>query len=365
MGRLFNGLGCQRSKVNSNRVIGWIELTFSDSEEAYVAIKISTSKTETDTPTQEFETMSQLASIDPRPQHVIQMLDNFDLEGPNGMHKCFVLETLGPNVDDMVDFHTRDSRVPGKLAKILAKQALVGLESLHRHKIGHGDLHTRNLAFTIPSMHGLPEERFMELLSKPDIGKVTRSDGKPIDIGVPEYLVGHTLYRREALSFDTIKIIDFGESFTLDKPPRNLNTPLAIRAPEILFNDRLDYRVDLWAMGCMLFELFVGQTPFDSLMGTPPMLAAQMQEMISDSLPVRWQGSWLEMRKEITPSSEPEIKLQEWLEELYFVSDRKAELTKDDIVQLGGIIRKLLRFEPSARASAEEILNDPWFRDMS
>ncbi|KAJ5513374.1 hypothetical protein N7463_002926, partial [Penicillium fimorum] len=334
-------------------------------DETYVAIKISTSKTETNKPTLEFETVRQLASIDHRPRHVIQLLDNFDLQGPNGMHKCFVLEILGPNVDDMVNFHTPDSRLPGKLAKIIAKQALVGLDSLHRHKIGHGDLHTRNLAFTIPCTHGLPEERFMELLSKPDIGKVTRNDGKPIDIGVPEYLIGHTLYRMESLSFNTIKIIDFGESFTLDQPPRNLNTPLAVRAPEILFNDDLDHRVDLWAMGCMLFELFVGQPPFDSLMSTPPMLAAQMQEMISDPLPVRWEDTWLEMRKEISPSSDPEIKLQEWLEELYFMSDRKAELSEDDIVQLGGIIGKLLRFEPSTRASAKEIFNDPWFRDTS
>ncbi|KAJ5835748.1 hypothetical protein N7447_001774 [Penicillium robsamsonii] len=97
---------------------------------------MSTSKTETGKPAQEFETMRQLASIDPLPRHVIQLLDKFDLEGPNGMHKCFVLEMLGSSVDDMVNVHTPDSRVPGKL-KIIAKRALVELDSLHRHKIGH------------------------------------------------------------------------------------------------------------------------------------------------------------------------------------------------------------------------------------
>lgn len=66
-----------------------------------------------------------------------------------------------------------DARLPGKHAKAIAKQALLGLDILHQHKIGHGsrsflclfffflgivhqrfspklDLHMDNLAFTIP-----------------------------------------------------------------------------------------------------------------------------------------------------------------------------------------------------------------------
>ena len=55
--------------------------------------------------------------------------------------------------------------------------------------------------------------------------------------------------------------------------------------------------------------------------------------------------------------------LQEWLEKMYFDGERKEDLTNQDITKLGQIIRKLLHFEPSARASAREILDDPWFRD--
>lgn len=57
----------------------------------------------------------------------------------------------------------------------------------------------------------------------------------------------------------------------------------------------------------------------------------------------------------------PGPSFQEWLEEMYFDSDRKETLSREDIVQLGEIIGRLLRFEPSSRASARDILDDPWF----
>jgi hypothetical protein len=56
--------------------------------------------------------------------------------------------------------------------------------------------------------------------------------------------------------------------------------------------------------------------------------------------------------------------LQEWLDEVYFDSALSPDLTREDIVRLGQIVGRLLHFEPSARASARQILNDPWFNDV-
>lgn len=82
--------------------------------------------------------MKKLASIHPRPQHVMHVVDDFNLEGPNGTHRCLVFELLGPSVPDMVYAHFPDGRLPGKLAKAIAKQVVSGLEFLHQEKIGHG-----------------------------------------------------------------------------------------------------------------------------------------------------------------------------------------------------------------------------------
>jgi serine/threonine protein kinase len=80
--------------------------------------------------------MKKLVSYRPRPKHTLYMLDHFDLKGPNGYHKCLVYELLGPNIPDTIDAH--DGRLPGKLAKVIAKQSLLGLDSLHQQNIGHG-----------------------------------------------------------------------------------------------------------------------------------------------------------------------------------------------------------------------------------
>jgi serine/threonine protein kinase len=70
---------------------------------------------------------------------------------------------------------------------------------------------------------------------------------------MPEYLVRPTSYPADlSLSFYPIRIVDFGESFLSNDIPDTLHTPLPVRAPEIIFGDKLDHRVDLWSMGCMV-----------------------------------------------------------------------------------------------------------------
>ncbi|EDN07449.1 conserved hypothetical protein [Histoplasma mississippiense (nom. inval.)] len=277
--------------------------------------------------------MKELASHHFCLKHTVHMLDDFDLEGPNGSHKCLVYELLGPNIPDTIDAHFPDGRLPGKLAKVIAKQSLIGLDSLHRQNIGHGDLHTRNLAFTMPYMDNVTEEGFTEMLGKPEIGYVRRSDGKDLAPGIPEYIVKPTSYRTHSWnSAQSIKIIDFGESFLPTAIPQTLHTPLALRAPEVIFQDRIDYRVDLWSMGCMLFELFTGQPPFDTFLITPTILVGQMREMASDDLPERWQGIWDTMNAgdgRATENTGPS--LQKWLEEVYFEGLESPDLTREDI----------------------------------
>ncbi|CAG8018054.1 unnamed protein product [Penicillium olsonii] len=275
-----------------------------------------------------------------------------------------VYELLGSNVQDTIDAHF-PGRLPGKLAKTIAKQSLLGLDSLHQHGIGHGDLHTRNLAFTQPNADNLAEDKFLEMLGTPDIGLIQRADERSLDLepGMPKYLVMPASNQlRSWNSSQSIKIIDFGESFLTTESPRTLHTPFPVRAPEVIFQDRIDYRVDLWGMGCMLFELFTGQPPFDSFLTTPKILVGQMRDMASDDLPRRWHEIWNGMDGD-EDIVEPGPNLQEWLEEVYFGDTKEHDLTAEDIARLGQIIARLLRFEPNARVSAREVLDDAWFHE--
>jgi serine/threonine-protein kinase SRPK3 len=78
-------------------------------------------------------------------------------------------------------------------------------------------------------------------------------DQQPLESGMPQYLVKPTSYPIDVKSsFKSIKIVDFGQSFLSHDSPSALRTPLPVRAPEIIFKDRLDCRVDLWSMGCIV-----------------------------------------------------------------------------------------------------------------
>lgn len=112
-----------------------------------------------------------------------------------------------------------------------------------------------------------------------------------------------------------------------------------------------------------IFELIVGPPPLDSVVATPVSVVRQMLEIARDELPEQWQQKWRTMDSTWT-GEKTENNLQEWLEETYFDGVRKEDFTRDDFVQVGALVRRLLRFEPgTTRASVQEILQDPWLGD--
>ena len=99
----------------------------------------------------------------------------------------------------------------------------------------------------------MSEEAVINRLGRPRKGAITRSDGEPVEVSVPKYLLWPATIRFDqvASSFN-VKIIDYGESFLPGDQPSTLHTPLGLRAPEVMFQDRYDHRVDLWSLGCLV-----------------------------------------------------------------------------------------------------------------
>ncbi|KFH40238.1 Serine/threonine-protein kinase-like protein [Hapsidospora chrysogenum ATCC 11550] len=355
----------------------------------YVAVKISVSERQSAQIDRQLHVMRTIATSSlkhPGAESVTRLLDHFELDGPNGTHECLVLELLGPSVPAVLDVRFVDNRLPAKLAKKVARQTLLGLDYLHQHAIGHGeslsrinykkltrlDLHTGNIAFTLPLTDSTSEDELARILGKPELGQVRRVNGEKLGSGIPEYLVRPSVYPLSVSSLpDSVKIVDYGESFFDAEPPATLHTPLAVRAPEIVFGDRFDHRVDLWSMACLVFELYTGQPPFDFGL-TPGTLIAQMEEFAADRLPERWIERANRLREPVGGGTDQaggkrdaaldtEQALQQWLEEVYFDDGRKkAELSLEDIRKVGDLVRKMLWFEPSSRETASRLLTDTW-----
>ncbi|KAK8208136.1 protein kinase [Phyllosticta capitalensis] len=334
-------------------------------EGKYVAIKVLGSDRQE--PRWQLDIMRAIAVQLPKhpgSRNLVRMLDQFCVRG----HDFLVLELLGQNVQDYVTWCVVDERLPGKKAKRIAKETLLGLDYLHTQGITHGDLHTRNLAFTIPCLDHLSEEDFCKELGDIRRAEFKRRDGGPLEPGLPKYLVGSAFFPKYSypLSPSTnIKIVDFGQAFLSKSPPATVCTPLVLRPPEVVFGDPIDYRVDLWSMGCLLFELITGQPPFDNVFFTPTSHVRDMVGTLAgEQLPHRWQQKWLALDRAKPPEEPSGYTLQTWLEEAYFDEEKEQDLSRRDIRKVGELVQRMLRFEPTARATAAEILKDPWFEDV-
>merc|ERR1711985_168207 len=92
---------------------------------------------------------------------IVQLLDYFEHEGPNGKHVCMVFETMGPNVLALIKKY--DFRgVPLSIVRKVAGHVLLGLDYLHRIcGIIQTDLKPENVLVSCPmgvpvNKHGVP-----------------------------------------------------------------------------------------------------------------------------------------------------------------------------------------------------------------
>ena len=71
-----------------------------------------------------------------------------------------------------------------------------------------------NILLRLPPWAG-PE--FMSSLAPPQIGKVSRKDGSPLEKGVPEYLVEPLEYDVKTFDLDSgdVELVDFGSGVSL------------------------------------------------------------------------------------------------------------------------------------------------------
>lgn len=90
-------------------------------------------------------------------------------------------------------------------------------------------------------------------------------------------------------------------------------------------------------------------------------LAQQMVELATDELPSRWQEKWLAIPEDKMSALDEEYTPQTWMRAVYFDNDKRAEFTEEEIARAAELIARLLKFEPSLRDTAEELLADAWF----
>lgn len=176
-----------------------------------VAIKIiRNNETMIKAGTKEMEILEKLAESDPDDKkHVIRLMRSFTHKG----HLCMVFEHLSINLREVLKKFGRDVGINIRAVRSYAQQMFLGLSLLRKCNILHADL-------------------------------------KPDNVLVNE-------------SRSMLKICDLGSAADASE---NDITPYLVsrfyRAPEIILGIPYDFAIDMWSIGCTLFELYTGKILF-------------------------------------------------------------------------------------------------------
>ncbi|KAK5696512.1 hypothetical protein LTR97_007815 [Elasticomyces elasticus] len=281
-------------------------------------------------------------------RNVRQLLESFEIAGPDGKHTCLVHEACGQSLSQLMKL------MPGKLFQTnilrqMMRPILNGLQYLHSEaKIVHTDLSPTNVLMGIndPSVFATFEEHEAQA-------------------PVPRKAVqNRTIYMSRPMPLTSAfpKISDFSEArFADDTAQNDLIMPEAYRAPENILGMPWGHEVDIWGFGMMLWDLYEPRrfvVPYNddgkysdqhhlaqlvAVIGLPPLDFLENAEY-----------SWKYFDRDGSWKGDVPIPTNMSLESV------EQRLKGEEKRMFLSLMRKILQWRPEDRPSCEEIFFDEW-----
>ncbi|KAK9374657.1 protein kinase [Lipomyces chichibuensis] len=230
--------------------------------------------------------------------HILCVLDHFTIDGPNGSHSCLVSPFAGPSLAQMTHTPGKPAgtrRLRGALARKFAKQVTLTIGYMHSRGVAHGDLTSSNILIQLAHVDSWSDHDVYERLGFPVTAKVRAWSGELNDKPcAPDYLVeSANLSNLEYKWFtERVILVDFGQSFFLQtSSAQNVAITVPYFAPEVFFEEKASNLADIWALGCMIFEIRAGFQLFESFFNDPDDVIRQMVQTFG-KLPEPWWSSW-------------------------------------------------------------------------
>ncbi|KAI5861451.1 serine threonine protein kinase, CMGC group [Durotheca rogersii] len=281
---------------------------------------------------------------------VRELLDSFDVTGPDGSHRCLVHPPLWESV---LTFLHRNPvrRLPVPVLAFTLRRLFLALDFLHTEcQIIHTDIKADNIMFGIEddSVFSAFEEQELR-----DPSPRKSVDGRVIYVSRELQMPKH---------WGAPVLCDFGSAVSGDTEHLEDIQPDIYRAPEVILEAPWSYQVDIWNTGCMIWDLFEGGhlfTGYDpesqtyrsrahlaeivALLGQPPQALLH-----SGKSSHKFFTDTGDFRKDIA------------LPESTSLEEKETNLEGESRERFLAMMRKMLHWDPSKRASAKALADDEW-----
>ncbi|XP_046397875.1 dual specificity protein kinase CLK2 isoform X5 [Ischnura elegans] len=273
----------------------------------------------------EINALEKIAEKDPSARHLcVKMLDWFDYHG----HMCIAFELLGLSV---FDFLKENNYQPYPLEQVrhIAYQLCYAVRFLHDHKLTHTDLKPENILFVDSDYDVVYASKKGQ---RREIRRVKHTD---------------------------VRLIDFGSATFDHEHHSTIVSTRHYRAPEVILELGWSQPCDVWSIGCIIFELYLGITLFQTHDNREHLA---MMERILGSIPYRM------ARKTKTKyfyhgklDWEEKSSAGRYVRENCKPLRRYQGVEDDEHRQLFELVERMLEYEPSQRITLSQALRHPFF----
>ncbi|KAJ6600465.1 kinase-like protein, partial [Mycena vulgaris] len=304
-----------------------------------------------------------LLSADAPSPHCVRLLDEFTIPGRDsaGSHFCFVLLVYGGDVKARSNSRKHPFDLP--TAKRIILHLLRGIAHAHSRGIVHTDIKHDNIFFATDLetidikcwMKEDPSRRHPPEMS-PD-GVVQAAVSRPLP------MISDDLARRA-----TYVLSDFGCALPSQLHDDRTITTLPLRAPEAFLGGQWDTPADIWSFGCLVFEFAVSRSLFEYRVNAKYGLT-EVENMLYQMILLTGEESFRAAQLSVCPLAgeyfnaacqlKKEPPVFQWpLEDM--IGRHGKTMPSNDVSAMATLMRRCLRLSPDARATAEELLQDPW-----
>ncbi|KAI4139104.1 MAG: hypothetical protein LQ341_004356 [Variospora aurantia] len=359
--------------------------------ERYVALKILAAEPSKDST--ESQIIRQISQCFKTSSHInkafiLPILDEFEIDGPNGQHRCLATEPAACSLSVSKSYPPWVFRI--EVARAIAAQTILALRAIHQCNVVHGgksrmpsylpyadylhDLHLHNILFILRDINHMSVDEIYHHFSTPEKIKVNRVDGGPLSPGVPSHSISPANVFVDSLKVDDphICITDFGESWLGDAvhPKGYLNTPMLYRPPEAIFaKELLSFPADIWTLACSVFEIMGERGLFEAFFPDEADMVAEMVSCLGP-LPSSWWDAWEERseffvekgvwRTDMTRPREPRSRPLRSRIQTMGRQEHPDSLSADEAESLAVMLTTMLEYDPAKRATADDVVNSDW-----